>query len=310
MSGALGALTAFVLSAAGCEALAVLLNRRRAYVQVKPELPVQDPLKARTPSFGGVAIAIAVTTAAALWADCSEPAVWVPLASMWAFGAVGFADDVLKLGSNNGDGLSTKGKLALQTAAALLTAALVAATRPSALQGGALRALVHMAAAAFFLVYTTNGYNITDGVDGLAATSLLPVLAVLGVLGQASALHTLVLILAGALCGFLLLNRAPARIFMGDTGSHAIAALVGASALIVRGELLVLVAGILFTIELLSSLAQIVSIRVFKRKLFMIAPLHHLLEMRGCAASRIVGLFSLVNLAGALCALALLRRSL
>jgi phospho-N-acetylmuramoyl-pentapeptide-transferase len=165
----------------------------------------------------------------------------------------------------------------------------------------------------FYMVLFVNAVNITDGLDGLAtgvAFSPLLLLAMLAALFgtglhldyiqlpiHEGGLHLLVVIASflGGLLAFLWYNGPKAQVFMGDAGSHAIGALLAVGALLMKVELTVMVAGAIFIIECASSFMQIIAIRVFRRKLFAMAPLHHHFEKKGVSESRIVTRFQIAS---------------
>ncbi|MFA7189678.1 MAG: phospho-N-acetylmuramoyl-pentapeptide-transferase [Sphaerochaetaceae bacterium] len=300
--------SSFVLSALITWALVAILNRRKAYVTVKPELLVQNETKARTPFFGGLGFLLTITIGALVFTDAGKAEVYIPLFALWVFGLAGFADDVLKLSSDNGDGFTVKQKLASQVLSAVLVAFLIMWKAPEAASTRIMfgkevnLSFWYVIPAAIYLVYYVNALNITDGVDGLSSCSTLPVLAVLAVIGYQSGIQCLALVAIGTLLGFLVFNHSPAKIFMGDVGSHSLGGMIAAMALMMKAELLIILAGVLFLLEFLSSLIQIASIRIRKKKVFAIAPLHHLLEYHGLKPWKIVLLFSSINVAGSIAA--------
>lgn len=275
-----------LLSALATWALVAILNRTRSFVAVKPELLVKDERKGRTPFFGGLAFLFAITLTCAFFCDWSEPETWIPVCSMWIFGLSGLADDLLKLRTDNGDGFTVRQKFASQVISALIVICLI--------QAFAHRydSYLYMIPGFVWLVYYVNAYNITDGVDALASCSVIPVLVLLALTGQ----QTMAVITAGCMAGFLFFNSSPARIFMGDVGSHAVAGLIAAMAVLGKTEIPVFCSSLLFFVEFMSSLIQILSIRLLGKKVFAIAPLHHLMEYKGFGPWKIVIIFSAVNI--------------
>lgn len=308
-------LSAFAISVMSTWLLVVILQKKRMFVAVKPELLFQDQRKSRTPFFGGIAFLVAVTACFFIFMDFRSPKVYIPLFSLWVFSIAGFCDDVLKLRSDNGDGFTVKQKSASQIFAAVLVVFLIIwkdfdVTKSRFIFGRESDfGIWYVLPAAFFLVFYVNALNITDGVDGLASCSTIPVLLAISLMGWETQFGMMPWVVIGTLGGFLVFNHSPARIFMGDVGSHGLAGLIGAMALLMRKDLLLLVCSILFCIELLSSLIQILSIRILKKKVFAIAPLHHLLEHHGMPAWKIVLLFTSINVMGSLIALAIWRLS-
>lgn len=299
-------LSAFAVSTLSTWVLTVVLKKGKAFVAVKPELLVKEERKSRTPFLGGISFPVTITFVMLVFGDIKDPVTIIGLAALWVFGICGLIDDLLKIKTENGDGFDVKQKFCSQIISAAMVVFLMIWLCPEVTEyfGSFFRlGYAYFIPAVVFLVYYTNAMNITDGVDGLLGTSTIPVLALLLViafsLGEEGRQSSLLSVSAiGTIGGFLIFNHSPAKIFMGDVGSHSLGGLIGIMALMLNKELVILVAGALFLLEFLSSLVQIVSIRVFHRKVFAIAPLHHLLEFKGYSALKIVCLFSLVSLAG------------
>ncbi len=174
-------------------------------------------------------------------------------------------------------------KLACQFVAALLAVVMLRVS------GLIARDILSSIFSLFFFVYMVNAINIADGLDGLASLMALPVLLLVARFSSDPFLLTFI----GCLGGFLLLNLKPAKYFMGDAGSHAIGAMIALFALVHRLEGAVLVATIPFAVEFFSSFVQILAIRLLRRKVFLIAPLHHDLEKHGMGERSIVAIFFL-----------------
>jgi phospho-N-acetylmuramoyl-pentapeptide-transferase len=274
-----------------------------------PHYP-QHEEKMGTPTMGGLVImgglGLAYLATGLLFGRITLVGLLV-LASGAALALIGFIDDLLKVRRQRSLGLGVAAKLAAQALVAVLFAlALVRFTdistelsfiRDTGLDLGP----VFFVWVFIMLAGTANGVNLTDGLDGLAsgssamvfaayvivafwqfrhACSLLPADGCYGV-GVASSLDLAILSAAalGAVAGFLWWNAAPARIFMGDTGSLAIGGMVAALAIATHTQLLLLVLGGLFVLETASVILQVVSFRLFKRRLFRMAPIHHHFEV-------------------------------
>ena len=223
-------------------------------------------------------------------------------AAMVASGALGLTDDYLGIRNARNLGLNKRGKFAGQIAIGLAfavaavtwvhTSTTLSFTRQS-LPGWHMGPLLWGAFAVFIIVATSNAVNFTDGLDGLVAGSATFTFAVLAIIGYWEFRHQSIyhqtsmldlglvaVALVGACLGFLWWNAAPAKIIMGDTGSLAIGTALGAVCLLMNLDLLLLVIGGLFVIEAASVVLQIISFRVFGRRLFRMAPLHHHFELR------------------------------
>lgn len=299
-----------------------VLKKNKAEVPIKPELMEEQAAKAGTPSMGGISFLFGITLAVLLLGDITNGYTWIPLVGMWLFGLVGLVDDLLKIKRKNSDGLKSGQKLAMQVLAAATILSLMAFACPlqetvitlpwnpakSIDIGGWYRL-----AALIYILYFVNAVNITDGLDGLAAGNAFPVVLMItvisvifgyGIYGDyiqpsvaAGGMGLAVVGAAalGALLAFLWFNSKPAQMFMGDCGSHAIGAVIAIGALLLKVELVVLVASGVFLIEFATSFIQIIAIRLKGRKVFPIAPLHHVYEREGMSENKIVDRFRIVG---------------
>ena len=273
--------------------LILLQSKRKLVIRIKPELQDVQKFKNGTPTIGGIAFTCAVSLVA--WI-CGLSAI--ELLAMWIFALIGLWDDLEKTHSRNGDGLKSLTKLGAQCLAAFLVVLMLGINHLVATN------LSYSAFAIFFFVFMVNAVNISDGLDGLAALMALPVLCLVAWFGR----DPFLLAFIGALLAFLLLNLKPAKYFMGDAGSHALGAVIALVALIHHLEGAVIIASIPFMVELMSSLIQILAIRLFGRKVFLIAPLHHDLQKRGMGERQVVFIFFCASLCTTSLALWLVNR--
>ena len=221
------------------------------------------------------------------------------------YSCIGFLDDFLSIRKGNNEGLTTYQKLFLQLLIAVGffyiymrnggQTAWVVGTLGIDIEFGWLYGLAIL----FILVGASNAVNLTDGLDGLAgglsaiafiAFSLISLSVGFEDIGIFS------LILVGSLMGFLIYNSHPAKVFMGDTGSLALGAVMGSIAILTHRELTLLVVASVFVIETLSVIIQTFSYQVFKKKIFLMTPLHHHFEKLGWQETDIVKLFWVVGL--------------
>ncbi len=283
-----------------------------------PDGPQNHLAKAGTPTAGGVFFICGLTITVLLLGRVSQPYTFIPLVAMWGFFLIGLIDDLLKLRKNESVGLRTSRKLAMQ----ILVSALILwlHSRGSGLASSVVTlpwnpqisidiGMWYPITALVYLVYFANAVNITDGLDGLAVTSAIPVLLMVGIIaalfgfgfhsqyiqttisGGSMDLAMVIGATLGSLLAFLWYNGLKAQVIMGDCGSHAIGALIAVSALLMKIELVILVASGMFFLECISSFIQIISIRLFHRKIFLMAPIHHHFEKRGFEESKIVTRF-------------------
>ena len=162
----------------------------------------------------------------------------------------------------------------------------------------------------FVLVASSNAVNLTDGLDGLAGGLSLIALLTFGIISWNTGwldgyedIAILAFVLVGALLGFLIFNVNPAKVFMGDTGSLALGATLGAYAIMTRHELLLVVIGIVFVMETVSCIIQIIYFKLTRRRFFPMTPIHHTFEKKGMREVDIVRLFWLIGLVAAMIAL-------
>ncbi len=271
-------------------------------VAIKAELESTQSTKRGTPSIGGVAFCLGTASTTMLFPNRFAPTVLYPLLALVLFAAIGMVDDIAKAKKDNGDGIQSLAKLALQATVAVILLALLAKSNNLSLtlllplvRGQSLSlGVLYYPFALLYILYFVNAVNITDGLDALAGGSSLPLLLLIALVSFSSKAPFSGALIA-SLSAFLLFNRKPARYFMGDCGSHALGGYIAVSALMLNVEVLVLVASGLFLLEFATSLIQIIAIRSTGRKVFSIAPLHHAYELKGVAERTIVGRFTLVS---------------
>lgn len=298
--------------------------------------PDSHQVKAGTPTMGGLLILFALMTSTLLWASLDNFYVWLVLLTTAAFGAIGFADDWLKVRQRRNLGLTARSKFLLQALAAGIAGACLLLWAPD----DPLRATltfpffknVMLYLGAFYvpfmmlvLVGCSNAVNLTDGLDGLATGATLIAASTYAILTYVAG-HRLVAeylqvayvpglgevaifcaALSGASLGFLWFNAHPAEVFMGDVGSLSIGAAIGSVAVLAKQELLLVVVGGLFVMEALSVILQVTSFKLTGRRIFRMAPLHHHFELSGWAEPKIIVRFWILALIFGLMGLATLK---
>ena len=332
------AVTAFLLSLLVGPYLIRWLYRLRIGQEIRkdecPPLHLIHKNKQGTPTIGGLLVLTALTIATLLWARWDNYYVWLALAVTLALGALGFADDYLKVRHRRSLGLNARTKLVVQTAIALALAAVMIALEPELplyvpfykSPVIANLGLVYIALAVLVIVGTSNAVNLTDGLDGLAIGAVTVCALAYTVLAyvaghsriseylfifyapNAAELTVFCAGLVGAGLGFLWFNAHPAMIFMGDTGSLALGGAIGTIALLVRKEVLLLIIGGLFVGEALSVILQVGSFRLRAgKRVFRMAPVHHHFEMKGWPETRVTVRFWIIALIFALAGIATLK---
>ncbi|HLM08916.1 MAG TPA: phospho-N-acetylmuramoyl-pentapeptide-transferase [Thermoleophilaceae bacterium] len=277
--------------------------------QIREEGPAGHHGKAGTPTMGGLAIFIAIAVPFLILSDYRTASLAV-LATALAMAALGFADDIIKLRQRRSLGVSGRTKLLVQ---ALTAIALWVFVTESVGLNGELELRVVDASVDLGLAYpvliflvlagATNGVNLTDGLDGLAAGCAAIVLLAYTVMtfittGQDD-LALLSACLVGACVGFLWFNSFPASVFMGDTGSLGLGGAIAALAVVTKTEVLLMVIGGIFVIEALSVAIQVFAFQRFRRRVFLMAPIHHHFELAGWSETKIILRFWII---AAICA--------
>lgn len=272
--------------------------------QVREYTPERHQAKNSTPTMGGIFMVATIIVGTLIGGFGWKPSVFVVLLGMLGFGVIGFMDDWYKISLKKGIAARTKFiaqwlvagfiALGLVYCAGLSTDLLIPGFDSSLSLG-----LAYIPWIMFVIVSTSNAVNLTDGLDGLAATVLIPNIlffsACLWYQG-ATSLAYLGMIAIGALLGFLHYNWYPARVFMGDVGALSFGALYALLAIASGYELLIPIVGIIFFIEEVSVILQVASMKVRKKRIFKMAPIHHHLELSGWSEVAIVVLFALVSI--------------
>jgi phospho-N-acetylmuramoyl-pentapeptide-transferase len=305
---------------------------------IREEGPQTHKAKAGTPTMGGVLILVGILTPTLLWADLTNRSVRIVMLSTLAFGAVGFADDYLKVVRKRSLGLTAGVKLLCQISIGLVvgtTVFLSSLTEPreysTVLVFPFLKQVVpdlglfYIVFAVLLLTLASNAVNLTDGLDGLAiGTTLIAAAAFTGlayVSSHARFADYLDLLhrpgageltvfcgaMVGASMGFLWWNCYPAQVFMGDVGSLALGGALGTVAILIKQELLLFFVGGLFMVEAFSVMLQVGSFKLRGKRIFRMAPLHHHFELVGWKEPQIIIRFWIVAVVFALFSLTTLK---
>ncbi len=291
------------------------LKRLKFGQNVRSEGPARHLSKTGTPTMGGIIFLAGIAVAGLVLAARFPEGVLV-LATALGFGLIGFIDDFLKIALRRPLGLRAREKLAGQFLISALLAFLAVSTLgrgtdvviPFSLKTVELGMAAYMLFAVVVVVGAANAVNLTDGLDGLASgitviTSLALVVVAMALNKTGVAL--MMAAVAGGCLGFLLYNRHPARVFMGDTGSLALGGALGAAAVLTRSELFLFIIGGIYVVETLSVIVQVFSFQVFGRRVLRMSPLHHHFELGNWSENRIVAtfvgatvVFSLIGIGG------------
>lgn len=301
---------AFLLSMILCLLFGVpyidFLKKKMIGQYVKDCAPEAHAQKQGTPTTGGVFIILAIIIASIvtlLLAQRASTEALIVLITLVFYTFAGFQDDYLKIKGKANDGLSAKGKLLRQIAIALLPTMYVMMTYSQGTHVTICSYVINLKwlyplFAIFVITGASNAYNLTDGLDGLAASTGVFTFAGAALIAYFS-WHVEVAIIsaavAGALFGFLRYNKPKAQVFMGDTGSLAIGGLLGTLAVIGKFEFLLIFLGGVFVMETLSVIIQVISFKTTGKRVFKMSPIHHHFELCGWCEKKIVIVFALVS---------------
>jgi len=319
----LGILTALSFSFIMGPAMIRWLTVVKVGQSVRSDGPKSHLSKAGTPTMGGTLILAAILIATLLWGDLRNRYIWVLLGVTVAFGAIGFADDYLKLVLKNSKGLAARYKYFWQSLFGLGAALALYYTHHETAEIDYILPFfksVSLPLGALFIAITylvivgaSNAVNLTDGLDGLAIMPAVLVGGALGVFGYASGnfvfAHYLqipylpgageVVVYSGALVGaglgFLWFNAYPAQVFMGDVGALSLGAALGTLAVIVRQEIVLFIMGGVFVMETVSVILQVGSFKLTGKRIFRMAPLHHHFELKGWPEPRVIVRFWIIT---------------
>lgn len=310
------------------------LQKRKIGERIRDDVPGHHKPKEGTPTMGGLLIIISLVIPTLLWADLTNRFVIASIVAVLLYGALGAVDDIVKI--RDGDGISGKVKLALQVLMALpilyyISGDPVTGEKFSRLYIPFFKnfqpdlGMFYYLFGALVIVGASNAVNLTDGLDGLAIGPIIISFAaytvityVVGHAGFAEYLQIPFLkgvgeltilcgSVVGASLGFLWYNTYPAQIFMGNTGSTAMGALLGVVAIITKHEIILIFIGGIFVVEALSVIIQVGYYKMTKKRVFLMAPLHHHFEQKGWSEPKVIIRFWIVAILLALVSLSTLK---
>ena len=275
------------------------LRLREFGQQIREEGPEEHHEKAGTPTMGGLLIFTAISVPYLVLSDRDTQSLAVYGVAMGC-AAIGFIDDYLKITRRRSLGLSARYKLLLQfgLALGLWYVARHTVGLDSSLELRISHASLNIPDAVYPLVIflviagSSNAVNLTDGLDGLAAgCCAIVLLAYTAITFITTGQHSLSLLsacLVGGCIGFLWFNSFPASIFMGDTGSLGLGGAIGALAVMTQTEILLIITGGIFVIEALSVALQVAAFKMFRRRVLLMAPVHHHFELLAWSETKIM----------------------
>ena len=303
-------ITAWVLSALFTKMLIPFLEKKQFRQFVREEGPQSHLSKTGTPSMGGLAIinaAAVATLAVTAISESFDIRIAGVILLMYLFALIGFIDDYEKAMKKNNAGISPKQKIVMQFGFSLAFAVFAAYYSYGAygIVGGTEVwipfidkyvdfGILYIPFEIFVLIAFSNAVNLTDGLDGLASgvTALVSIFMVIaGTAFYFTGEPVIFGAVAGGCLGFLMFNRNPAKIFMGDTGSMALGGVLAAGAIMMKLEFLLAIAGLVYVIEALSVIIQVTYFKKTRKRFFKMAPIHHHFELCGMSEKKVVAMF-------------------
>lgn len=293
-----------------------LLRRRQHHGQpIRTDGPQSHvATKQGTPTMGGLMILFAAIISIVLFAPIKQHFIWVSLLVLLIYGITGFVDDYIKVSKETPNALTAKAKLFFQFMTAVLAVTIITAATPKAsntiLYIPYFKAILNLSwlyipFAVVVISGASNGVNLSDGLDGLASGLLILAFVFFAILAyivgsplaenmslvyipRSGELAVICAAIAGACLGFLWFNAPKAKVFMGDTGSLALGALLGTISVILKQEILLAIVGGIFVIETLSVMIQVGWYKKTGKRFFKMAPIHHHFEQLGWPETTVV----------------------
>ena len=310
-----------------------ILSEKQLRQRIREDGPKSHLKKEGTPTMGGILLLLSVLISTVLWADVTNPYVWVVIVVTGLMGLVGWFDDHKKIKEKNSKGLSEKEKIFLQSLVAFFAIGILyfVLLLDTQLYVPFFRTFtpdlgwLYVPFAWLVLVGTSNSVNLTDGLDGLAIGPVISTSLTFAILAYLAGHHRLAdylyipyvkdagelaIICCAIVCagiGFLWFNTYPAQVFMGDFGALGLGGAIGTVALITKNELLLVLVGGVFVAEAVSVITQRISYKMTRKRVFRMAPIHHHFELSGWAEPQITVRFWIISFVLAMLGLATLK---
>ncbi|MGM0897623.1 MAG: phospho-N-acetylmuramoyl-pentapeptide-transferase [Bacillota bacterium] len=294
---------ALILTVALMPVFIPLLKRMKFGQSIREEGPESHLKKTGTPTMGGlvflISIIATVLIVAAFYGELTTQ-VTILLIVLFGYGLIGFLDDFIKVVLKRNLGLTSLQKLLAQIVIAVLSFFLLLASGFDTALGIPFTEAsidlgwIYVLFIVFWLVGFSNAVNLTDGLDGLVAGTASIAFAAFGILAivqQETGIALFTFAVAGGLIGFLVFNKYPAKVFMGDTGSLALGGALAMVSILLKQELLLLLIGLVFVIETASVILQVGSFKLRKKRIFKMSPIHHHFELSGWSEWKVVTVF-------------------
>lgn len=325
----------FIFFFFGEKFIELLRHYNSAGQPIRNDGPQTHLSKKGTPTMGGILILISIVVSTLLWADLQNAYVWITLMVLVSFGILGFYDDYLKIKKKNHKGVPGKQKLIWQFTFSVLATWLIS-LQPQTVEPLTLAfpffkrllldlGLFYFVFSAVVITGASNAVNLTDGLDGLAIGPIMIASVCFAIFSyivgnavfasylqihavpNAGELVIICAAIVGAGLGFLWFNCAPAQVFMGDVGSLALGGALGVISVITKHEIVLAIVGGLFVIEAISVIIQVGYYKMTKKRVFLMAPIHHHYEKKGWSETKVVMRFWIVAIIFALIGLSTLK---
>jgi phospho-N-acetylmuramoyl-pentapeptide-transferase len=309
------------------------MQRKQMKQVVRDDGPQSHLSKKGTPTMGGVLILAGVAIPTLLWADLENRNVWISLGLTLSYGLVGFIDDYKKVIKKNPKGLPGRYKLLFQVLFGLVAAYFIFKDgdvsnqlrfpffKDYAIDLG----IFFIPFAIIVMVGSSNAVNLTDGLDGLAVGPMITTSVTFLILAYCSGhaeiakylsiphvpgageLAIFLSTVAASCLGFLWYNTYPAQVFMGDVGALGLGGALGVVAVITKNEILLALCGLIFVVEALSVMIQVISFKTTGKRVFKMAPIHHHFELKGWPEPKVVVRFWILSVLLAIATLSTLK---
>jgi phospho-N-acetylmuramoyl-pentapeptide-transferase len=303
---------------------------------IREDGPQTHFVKKGTPTMGGILIIISIVVSTLLWADITNPFIWISLFVLVTYGLIGFIDDYKKIKFKDSKGIKGKTKLLWQIAIAVISTFAITKFSPASDSLSVVFPFfknLTLDLGIFFFIFgaivltgSSNAVNLTDGLDGLAIGPVIIVSVCFALISYlvgniifADYLHIIHIPLSGELTilcaaivgagiGFLWFNAPPAEVFMGDVGSLSLGGIIGTISLIIKHEVVLAIIGGVFVIEAISVIIQVYYFKYSGgKRFFLMAPIHHHFEKKGWKETKVVMRFWIISVIFALIGLATLK---
>lgn len=305
--------TSFLLTVITMPFFIQYFNKKKLGQTTREEGPLWHEVKTGTPTMGGTVFILAILVSMLIFGFIQGPTTgefWMVWLAFLLFGAIGFIDDFISIFKKRNEGLTAKQKFLTQIIFSIIIALVAVVTNQTIIIpvfGFEISNIILVGI--FMFIWITgfsNAVNLTDGLDGLATGLNIIAYGAYYFLASAQGNATIArisLIVVGSLIGFLIFNRRPAKIFMGDVGSLALGAGLAVISSVLNNPWSLLIIGFVFVVETVSVMLQVWSFKTRGKRIFRMAPIHHHFEMLGWSEATVVNVFWVVGLISAIIAL-------